>query len=56
MNFVVRKIGGDIVGSSNPRRLGYINLPTLTRAHVWIFRCKPLISNARILAQLGKFA
>ncbi len=39
-----------------PRRLGSIDLPALTRAHGWIFRCKPLIYNARILAQLEKFA
>jgi hypothetical protein len=42
--------------NSNPRRLGCIDLRTLMRAHSWIFRYKPLISNARILAQLGKFA
>ena len=33
-----------------------IDLPMLTRAHKWIFRRKLSISNARILARLGKFA
>ena len=31
-------------------------MPTLTRAHSWIFRCKPLIPIACILARLEKFA
>src|SRR6266849_1762346 len=39
--------------SDSPRRL---DLPAVTRAHSWTFRCKQLMSNARILAQLEKFA
>src|SRR6266852_2209214 len=39
--------------SDSPPRL---DLPTVTRAHSWTFRCKPLMSNAQILAQLVKFA
>src|SRR5229473_4459407 len=39
--------------SDSPPRL---DLPAVTRAHSWTFRCKPLMSNARILAQLEKFA
>src|SRR5260370_34160887 len=39
--------------SDSPPRL---DLPTVTRARSWTFRCKPLMSNARILAQLEKFA
>src|SRR5260370_6612403 len=34
----------------------HLDLPMVTRAHSWTFRCKPLMSNARILAQLEKFA
>src|SRR6266849_5883794 len=33
-----------------------LDLPAVTRAHSWTFRCKPLMSNARTLAQLEKFA
>jgi hypothetical protein len=48
-----RIAGPPSVGKSGS--LGCIDLPTLTRGYSWIFRCKPLISNDQILAQLGKF-
>jgi hypothetical protein len=36
-------------------RLGCVDPPMVTRSLSWIFRCKPLISNDRILARLRNF-